>query len=106
MKTKEPKPNEKERAEALASWRSKNWRKVLKDNMKVLEVIRDDMEAKDSDRIDAAKTLARMADILSPEKTIQVQNKPKKDGEGWWEQELPPEELSEIDAIINHHPIK
>jgi hypothetical protein len=92
------KKEDKERAEALADWRSKNWKKVLNDNMRVLEFIRDSEESSHKNRIEAAKTLARMADILSPEKI--VQSKKAKKETGWWETELPPEELAEIDSIL------
>jgi len=59
---------DKAKETALADWRRDHWKAILDDNRRVLTGIRDDAGAKDKDKIEAAKVLARMADCLSPEK--------------------------------------
>ena len=91
---------DKERAEALAEWRQQNWRKILKKNQAVLEQIRDNPNAKDKDRTEACKLLARMADILTPEKIVSAP-KPTRSEANWWEQELNSGEKEELESILN-----
>lgn len=92
---------DKERIEALAEWRKSNWKKILKKNQKVLESIRDDPEAKDKDKIEAAKLLARMADIITPERITTASTTPKKKQLNWWEQELSSEETEALNALLD-----
>jgi hypothetical protein len=61
---------DKDRDEAVASWRQENWKAIMDANRAVLESIRADPDASNKDKIEAAKLLARMADIVSPEKII------------------------------------
>ena len=59
---------DKERESALSEWRRENWKAIMEKNRLVLESIRDNPEAKDRDKVEAAKALSRMADCISPEK--------------------------------------
>ena len=63
-------PTDKEKQEALAEWRKENWLKIFTENRTTLEQIRDDPETSNRDRVEAAKTLARMVDGLSAEKIV------------------------------------
>lgn len=93
------KKEDRERTEALSELRRKHWKEVFKDNMKVWKEIRDNPLAKDKDRTEAAKCLARQLDIISPEK---VQSVPKTSGGGGWlESVLSPEDQEDIERIIN-----
>lgn len=95
------KKKDKEKDEALASWRRENWRKIMDANQSILENIRDSKTAQDKNKIDAAKTLARMADILSPEKvtsaTVRAKAQAKADV---GEQELTEAEKAKLDEIF------
>jgi len=94
------KKDDRERTEALAEIRKEHWKQVFKENMEVWKGIRDNPEAKDKDRIEAAKCLARQLDILSPEKT--GQSVPKTSGGGGWlETALSLEDMEDIERIIN-----
>lgn len=57
-----------EKNTALAAWRKEHWKKVMDDNNTTLVTIRDDTDVLARTRVEAAKTLARMVDGLSPEK--------------------------------------
>jgi hypothetical protein len=66
---------DKEKQEALAEWRKENWLKIFTENRTTLEQIRDDPETSNRDRVEAAKTLARMVDGLSAEKIVTAKEK-------------------------------
>jgi len=55
------------KAEDLAAWRKEHF-KELEECLKVAKAIRDNSEAKDRDRIDAIKSIARMLAALAPER--------------------------------------
>jgi len=90
---------DQERISALAEWRKKSWKDILTKNKKVLEAIRDNPDAKDKDRTEACKLLARMIDILSPEKVVPGRHAEKE--VDWWEEDLPEGEAEELDGLIN-----
>jgi len=89
---------DKEKNEALSSWRLQNWKSILDKNKQVLESIRDDPEAHDKNKIEAIKTLSRIAAILQPESIAP----PSKDkvGEKNKKPELSEEELKDLDAYL------
>lgn len=60
--------------QALQDWRREHWKTIAEANRTILEGIRDNPEAKDRDKIEAAKALARLADCLSPEKVANTRN--------------------------------
>jgi hypothetical protein len=66
---------DKEKQEALAEWRKDNWKQIFDSNKKVLDEILNNPETSSRDRIEAAKTLARMVDGLSAEKIITAKEK-------------------------------
>ena len=95
-----PKSEEKERIAALTELRKEKWRAVFKANLSVLKGIRDDPDAKDKDRIEAARVMGRMMDVLSPEK-IQQSTTGKTSSTPWYEEKLSEEDQADIDRIIN-----
>ena len=94
-----PKVEDKERIAALSELRREKWKTVFNDNIRVWKSIRDDPDAKDKDRIEAAKCLARQLDILSPEKVTQPLG--GKSLDKWWEEDLSESDRDSIDTAIN-----
>jgi len=94
-----PKSEEKERIAALTELRKEKWRAVFKANLSVLKGIRDDPDAKDKDRIEAARVMGRMMDVLSPEKVTQTPG--GKSPDKWWEEDLSESDRNSIDTTID-----
>lgn len=94
-----PKAEDKERVAALSELRREKWKAVFNDNIRVWKSIRDDPGAKDKDRIEAAKCLARQLDILSPEKVTQPPG--GKSPDKWWDEDLSESDRNSIDNTID-----
>jgi len=92
-----------EQEAGLAEWRKNNWRRVLNKVTAVLELVIDDPDVSIRDKNEAARTLARIANILTPEKVSESGPKSAKAAE-WWEEELSDSERAELDTIL--HPPK
>jgi hypothetical protein len=61
------KVNAEDKQAALAEWRARHFEE-LDITLTVLKSIRDNLDAKDKDRVDASKAIARMLDAVTPEK--------------------------------------
>jgi hypothetical protein len=90
-----------ERQQGLAEWRRENWKRILTSVEGYLSGVMGNQTNSTRDRNEAARTLARMADILTPEKVAAPSA--AKDKQRAWsllDEDLTPEEKEEIDRII------
>ena len=60
-----------EKKETLAAWRRHHWYKIMERSRVHMERILRNKDSTNREKIDAAKTLARMVSGLQPEKVIQ-----------------------------------
>ena len=68
--------NPDERNAELQAWRARHFGELDK-TLEILKTIRDNPDSKDKDRVDAAKSIARILDAMSPEKIDKGPAKPK-----------------------------
>jgi CO dehydrogenase/acetyl-CoA synthase delta subunit len=94
------KVNAEDKQAALAEWRARHFEE-LDLTLTVLKSIRDNPRAKDKDRVDASKAIARMLDAVTPEKIEKGsgagQQKKNRD-----KPELSPELRERLDGLLRH----
>lgn len=81
----------------LTEWRRKHRTEILTENYQTWKMIRDDPEASNKDRIEAAKNIARMAAVLSPE-TVSEKIKAKEDVP---KRELTDKERAQVQELLS-----
>jgi len=86
------------KVKAIVAFREKHFKTEMETNLKVAQSVRDSKTAKDKDRIDAIKTIARMVGGLQPERaTTQAPTK----GEQQATRELTTDENKRLDELLN-----
>lgn len=65
------KPQQTEKQEALSAWRKHYWFSIMEQSRKKMTAILRSKQSTNREKIDAAKTLARMVSGLQPEKVVQ-----------------------------------
>ena len=91
---------QEQQAEGLAQWRRENWHRVLTIIEENLMGIMSNPNATPRDKNEAARTLARMANILTPEKVEETKGGDSK-GKSipWYEKELTEDEREIVEEL-------
>jgi len=102
MKKSIAKREEEARKAGLAEWRRENWKRILDLLESRLTAIIQNPESSARDVNEAARTLARMADILSPEKVSSGSASKAVSHPSPLEEDLTPEEREEIERLLGN----
>ena len=93
---------DKDHTSELTAWRKSHWDE-LEATLKVFKSIRDDPEATNKDRIEAAKGVGRLLAVLSPEKVSA--NSEEKDSAGTSRRKIPelsPALKARLASVLNN----